>query len=546
MAKKLFTLLSILLCVLLFEMTGKALADPVAHLELAEAYQRQGQYTQAEEIYQQIVTDYPDTDHSFQAQKNLVILYVAWDKQPQAETAFQQLLTSFSGHSGIAQAVHDIAYQHRLLRKYEKANQLDQQVVDNWPQNDYAVLAQMDLAKYYVDRGNAVAEATVDKLFADFADNPLIARAIHDVAQHYRWLGKYQKANELYQHVIDNWPYTEYAMWSKVDLIKSNLALENDDAAEAAVDKLLANFADNLLIAQAVHDIAYQHRFLRKYEKANQLDQHVIDNWPESDYAVLAQMDIAKYYVDRGDAAAEAAVDKLLADFPDNPLMARAVHDVAQHYSLSGKYQKANEHYQYVIDHWPKTEHAILSQIGIAETNALSLIESGNDTATEAALDSLIVDFNNNPGLPEAVFVIGEKYYREAFRYEKEGQVSQARENFQKAVDTWEKIITELPESIATAWAYNSAADCYHRLGQHVKAIEYYQKVVDDWPGYEYVWSALFRIGHIHEITKKSGLMSKSEANSKIKVIYERLIEEYPSCKMARHARRWLIRHNYK
>jgi len=396
MFKKFFTLLPILFCILFFEMMGKALADATDLLEQAATYQEEEQYEQAEVIYQQIVTDYSVTDYAFQAQKNLAILYVAWDKQPQAEAALQKLLADFSKHEGIAQAVHDIAYQHRLSRKNEKANQLD---------------------------------------------------------------------------------------------------------------------------------------------------QHVIDNWPESDYAVLAQMDMAKYYVDQGDVAAEAAVDKLLADFPDSPFMARAVHDVAQHYSLSGKYQKANELYQHVIDHWPKAEHAILSQIGIAETNVLSLIESGNDTAIEATLDSLIADFNDNPGLPETVFVIGEKYYNKAFRYDKEGLDTKARDSFTKAIVVWGKIITELPESIATAWAYNFGADCYRRLGQHKKAIEYYQKVVDDWPDYEHASYALFSIGHIYEDLKKSGAMSKSEADSKTRTVFQQLLEKYPACKAAKAAELWLSSH---
>jgi len=470
MFKKFFTLLPILFCILFFEMMGKALADATDLLEQAATYQEEEQYEQAEVIYQQIVTDYSVTDYAFQAQKNLAILYVAWDKQPQAEAALQKLLADFSKHEGIAQAVHDIAYQHRLSRKNEKANQLDQHVIDNWPESDYAVLAQMDMAKYYVDQGDVAAEAAVDKLLADFPDSPFMARAVHDVAQHYSLSGKYQKANELYQHVIDHWPKAEHAMWSQVDLIKSNLALGRDGVAQVAVDKLLANFTDNPLIAQAVHDIAYQHRLSRKNEKANQLDQHVIDNWPEA-------------------------------------------------------------------------EHAILSQIGIAETNVLSLIESGNDTAIEATLDSLIADFNDNPGLPETVFVIGEKYYNKAFRYDKEGLDTKARDSFTKAIVVWGKIITELPESIATAWAYNFGADCYRRLGQHKKAIEYYQKVVDDWPDYEHASYALFSIGHIYEDLKKSGAMSKSEADSKTRTVFQQLLEKYPACKAAKAAELWLSSH---
>ncbi len=546
MVKKLFKLMPNLLCILFLGMTSKTSADPFAQLEQAKTYQKQRQYGQAERIYQQILRDYTGTDHAFEAQKNFIILYAIWDKQAQAETAFQQLLTSFSDHRDIAQAVHDIAYQHRLLHKYEKANQLDQHVIDNWPESDYALLAQMDLAKHYVDRGAAAAEAAVDKLLVDFSDSPLIARAVHDVAQHYRQSGKYEKANELYRHVIDNWPHSEHAMWSEVDLIKTNIALGRDSVVKVAVDQLLADFTNNTFIAQAVHDIAYQHRLSRKYEKANQLDQHVIDNWPESDYALLAQMDLAKYYVNRGDTAAEAAVDKLLADFADNPLIARAIHDVAQHYSLSGRYEKANEHYQYVIDHWPQTEYAELSRIDLAETNVLSLIDTGDDTTTDAALDNLIADFTEYPGLQESVFVIGEKYYNDAFRCEKEGKASQARENFQKALQTWEIIITELPESIVTGWAYNFAADCYRRAGQYEKAIEYYQKVVDVWPDYEYAWDALFRIGRNYETLIKSELMSKTKAIPKIRAVYQQLLEQYPDCKAARYARRWLSRHNHR
>ena len=38
--------------------------------------------------------------------------------------------------------------------------------------------------------------------------------------------------------------------------------------------------------------------------------------------------------------------------------------------------------------------------------NILSLIEGGNDTEAQEALDSLIADFNDHPDLTEAVFVL--------------------------------------------------------------------------------------------------------------------------------------------
>src|SRR4030042_5990781 len=179
MSTKTLLISSVLSAFLLFLAVGVFSADTSELLEQAETYQEKEQYEQAEAIYLQIISNYPGTNYALQAQKNLAILYVLWDKQPEADAALQRLLAGFYTHTDIAQAVHDTAYQYRLLHKSEKANQIDQYVVSNWPHSDYAVLGQMDIAKYYVDRGDDPnAEAAFDKLLAGFSNNPLIARAV--------------------------------------------------------------------------------------------------------------------------------------------------------------------------------------------------------------------------------------------------------------------------------------------------------------------------------------------------------------------------------
>ena len=125
------TALISLTTLLFFVITGQCFADIPAQFEQAEKYKKTYQYDQAEAIYQQIITDYPGTDYVFQAQKNLAILYVAWDKQPEADGALQELLTNFSNHRDIAQAVHEIAGHCRWLKKYKQSKQLCQYVVDH-------------------------------------------------------------------------------------------------------------------------------------------------------------------------------------------------------------------------------------------------------------------------------------------------------------------------------------------------------------------------------------------------------------------------------
>jgi len=288
MAGKVFLTSSIIL--LFAGITHPVFADVSAQFKEAEDNVKNTNYAEAEKIYRQIVTDYPGTNDALEAQKQLTLIYIATDRQQEADAAFNKLLANFSGHKDIAQAVHDIAYRYRCANKQDKANQIDQYVVETWSQSDCAVLAQMDLAKSYVNLGEMEgAEAAVNKLFTDFSGNALIARAVHDVAQQYRGTQKYEKANELYQYVVDNWPKAEHALWAQADLIKSYLALADDPNAEAAVEKLLANFNDNPLIARAVWDTGQYYRDLKKYEMANKLYQHVVQTWPKAEHAVWAQ-----------------------------------------------------------------------------------------------------------------------------------------------------------------------------------------------------------------------------------------------------------------
>ena len=117
------------------------------------------------------------------------------------------------------------------------------------------------------------------------------------------------------------------------------------------------------------------------------------------------------------------------------------------------------------------------------------------------------------------------------------------RKNLEKAIGVWERGIKRLPasSSYAPQTCYFSAV-CYNRLGEYDKAIRYYQRVVDYYPEYDLAWNALFRVGDINQVLKKSGAISQSNADLKTKAAYEQLLERYPNCKVAKQVRDWLSR----
>ena len=224
----------------------------------------------------------------------------------------------------------------------------------------------------------------------------------------------------------------------------------------------------------------------------------------------------------------------MLTDFSGHKDIARAIHDTAYEYRKLGRYDKADQLDQYVIDHWPIDVQAMWAKMDMAKTD----IWLGNDAAAQEAINNLIADFSDNPDLPEAVFAIGEQYYYKAFDDPDRCTIVKSQDHLNKAKHIWERIIAQWPQSqsIGLKHAYYFSAVCYHKLGEHTKAAEYFQKVVDDYPAYQYAWSAQCLIGECYEKLRDSGVLSESEANPKIEESYIAVIEKYPDSSVAAHA----------
>jgi len=503
MRKRIEFIIIVFALILAIVAVGKAVGDVAGQLAEAEKLVKDGKYPQAEGVYRGVIAQVPDSNEALEAQKQLTCLYVTANRSAEADNALGELRAGFAGHKDIAQAVHDVAYHYRTTNRHEKANEIDQSVIRDWPDSDFAVLGQMDIAKYYVDQGNeAEAQAAIDKLISDFSENPLIARAVHDVGQHYRWAGKHERAIEQFKHVVANCPGTEHALWSQADLIKSYLALKDDAKAEAAVEALLSDFSDNPLIARAVHDTGQHYRGLKNYTKANQLYEHVVANCPDTEHALWSQADLIKSYIALGDDPnAEAAVEGLLTDFSDNPLIARAVWDTGQEYRELKKYAQASRLYKHVVANYPDSEHALKAQMDLVK----SYLALQDETNAETAIGGLVGNFSDNPLAARAVWEIGQ-HCRDLKKY------AQANRLYKHVLDNWrdsehalwsqadliksylalkddpnaeagiEKLVADFSDNPLISRAIHDTAYEHRKLEKYDRADQLDQFVIDNWP----------------------------------------------------------------
>jgi len=524
---------------------GRCLADGGALLEQAEQYREDGNYAEAETIYKAIVAADANTDEAFTAQEGLTVLYIYWERQEDANTAYHELLARYSERTGIAKAVDHVADAYREKEHYTKAKTLYQYVVDHWPEAEHALRSQETIAILSIQLGDDQgAQAAIDKLVTTFSGHKDVAEAVDEVADKYRELGNYTKAIETYRRIVTTWPSAEHTIRSQVGIVHTQLLRQDETAADAAIEELVVKFSDTNQVAEAFNTIADICRELDKSDKARALWQRVLQDWPAAPHAMWSQMTLAKSDITRGNfSTSQAGINNLLNNFANHPELPAALYELAEKYKNLERLEEAKSLYQQIVQRFPESEQATKALVDVSGVDIFLLIEAGDQTAVDEAIDQLVASFVDEPQLLQEVFLIGERYLNKALTLQAEGKQNQSSAYFLKAIETYEKLINELPSSEIVPEACMAAAKCYHQLGDYEMSVQYYQKVADYYPDYPFVWHALAKAASGYGDLAKAGLMEKSEAQAKTKAAYEKLVTDYPDCKAANIARQWLSCH---
>ena len=364
--------------------------------------------------------------------------------------------------------------------------------------------------------------------FADTAE-------LYAAAKKYEKSMQYEQARNLYQKVIADEPNSERALKAQKHL--AYILIEQDAEAQPEIDKLIENFAGHPGLPKALWNIAQRYEYSRRYyQQARDVYNLVIEIAPDSSYTDKAKLDVAKVDIlalidtDR-EAEAEAAIEKLTADFSGHSYLPAALHGIARRYEELSRYEKARSIYQQIIQGYPDSSYASKAQMDVPKVNVLLFVESGQTEAVWTALDGLLADFTDHPDLPEAVFRIGKKYYKGAFRYENEGRDEQARDYFTKAIGVWQKGIQGFaPSAVYTPLAYFCSAACYADLADYEKAIEYYERLLANWPDFDDVRVPLayFELARCYEKLEKAGQIPTAEAAVAICQACEKILADYP------------------
>ncbi|HIJ72128.1 MAG TPA: tetratricopeptide repeat protein, partial [Planctomycetes bacterium] len=114
---------------------------------LIEAYREQGRYDEAEQMCQDIITQFPGSDGAFEAQIQLVFLYITWDKAAQADAVLNQVINDFADHPDLTSSLVDVSGVYIELKKYDEVISLSEYILNNQPESSELIWAQTNLVQ---------------------------------------------------------------------------------------------------------------------------------------------------------------------------------------------------------------------------------------------------------------------------------------------------------------------------------------------------------------------------------------------------------------
>ncbi|MHC5061192.1 MAG: tetratricopeptide repeat protein, partial [Planctomycetota bacterium] len=427
-------------------------------------------YSKAEQIYKTIMTKWPKSNFAFEAQKNLVILYITTGSQ-EAPLAIGKFLANYNNHPRVWDAFLDIQFRYVRQGGFDNTMMSYQNILSKHSLEPHAMWAQAGLATLFISKDKGVeAEAVIEKLLKDYTNHPDIAGGINWIAGSYSRgsiVRVRARAIELYQHVLNKYPSGRWAMWTQSGLARCYILQNEDTKAESVIEKLLSDYSNHPDIDGGISNIADTYYDSEKTDRVIELHQHILSKYPSGRWAMWAQSGLARCYIlQNEDTKAESAIEKLLSDYSNHPDIIRGISDIAGSCCDSGKTNQAIVLYQHIISKYPSDDWAMWAKWDLARCYILR----NEDAKAESVIEKLMLDYSNHPGIAEGIIgMVHNDYYSDD-----SGKTNQV-------IVLSQHILSKYPSDYWAMWAQCHLARCYILRNEDAKAESAIEKLMSDY-----------------------------------------------------------------
>ena len=519
---------------------GFELADYAA-VRAADCRAQMKQYAEAAAQYESMLTQFPKSEHAGraavaagkcyylagkydQARKSLLAtlsaggqaaydaahwVALSWLKEKQPAKALEAvekvLAKALSDKSPSApQLMMDQADAlYEIPERSKESIELYAKLVESFPKDPLAPQASYMAGFAALKHGeNATALKHAGAFLAAHAEHDLVADVMHVKAESHLLLKQFAEADKQYGQLLERYPdHSDAEIWK----VRRGLALNLQKKYKEAVDALkpaMAEIRRPELVAEAQYLIGKSQLELNQTQEAAASLEASIKaqpKWRSCDETLLALALAYRRLNDR--EKAKAAVNRLIAEFPESKLLAEAHYRLGECCYLGGDFKGAAAAYRKVTESWPESPLVpyALHELGCAE---MDLDDAGG---AERSLSTLLEKHPKHELASTARLSRGMARHRQG--------------KYAPAVEDLQAFLKANPPPAEKADARYLLGLCQVGLGQHEPAVATFQALLKDDPQYASADNTLYQLAWALKLSGKQADAAKS---------FQQLATEHP------------------
>ena len=369
-----------------------------------------------------------------------------------SKDALNKFIFDFSEHPDLPEALYWIAERYERFDRFEDANRLYQQILQNYPESSWVSKAKIGVSSANVKRliisGNYdLAKEALNKLNAAFQGSPDFPKVLYWIAEKYREFGKYEEVRKIHKEIMDNFPDSPYADATTLDVIEPNIMSKAEDINDAMslVNNYIADHNHNPSSINFIHQAADE-----CYKKARELKNQ------------YKQGQAMSYF-----AMAENIWKKIIDNYQGN-LDKMFFYAAVCRYE-QGNLEGASEYFQKVVSNYPNSEYTYSAQkwIGLCyETlqDSNQVHKEEINPLIEKTYKELLDKYPNNPRNGEILIKLGWLAFEKG--------------NLEEAISYFEQGLEKYPENNRPINALYALGRIYDNNGEKSKAITTYKELL--------------------------------------------------------------------
>lgn len=311
----------------------------LAHYNLGYTYFKLKDYPRAANEFQKFIDTKPDKKLLKDAYLRLGDSYFAQKKYWPAMEAYNKAIEL--GGSDTDYAAYQKAISYGFVGKNNKKIAGLKSFIQDFPHSKYMPDALYQLGSTYANTGkNEEAIKSFEKLLKNYPGSKYVPIALLKEGSIYYNSNLNDKALEKFRLIVDKYPATPIA-YQAAENIK-NIYVEEGKAGE------YANWAraypwinvSNSELDQAVFEAA-EEKYMNKSPQALEELEKYLQQFPSGINSLKAHYYLADLYHQKGKTGKEAMHYQAIADLPQNPYTAKALHNLAVIYLEREDWKKA-------------------------------------------------------------------------------------------------------------------------------------------------------------------------------------------------------------